>query len=114
RSSDSQPSGVSSFLEKFSANVRRFEKRREPLARNFCFAQYFLGPFSISYVEDERAGSVRHVNCMVAGQAKANVILGKHNVADARAGLRFVVANPKEFGQSEIRQRRIAGELNDI
>ena len=35
-------------------------------------------------------------------------------MANARPIFRLVVANPEKFGEREIGQRRIAGELNDV
>lgn len=63
-------------------------------------------------VEKQSAGSVGHVRGALAGKAEANIVLGKQDVADAFPVFGFVFADPQEFREREIRQRGIAGELN--
>src|SRR5258708_31792065 len=63
-------------------------------------------------VEKQSAGSVGHVGGAFASEAKTDVILRKHYGADAFPVFGFVLADPKQFCEREIRQSRIAGELN--
>ena len=74
--------------------------------------QHFVRPFALRDVEHQRAGSVGHVDGALAGQAEANVILRQHHERTRFQFSRFVFAHPEKFRQREIRERRIAGELN--
>jgi hypothetical protein len=66
----------------------------------------------MGYVEKQSARSVGHVRGALASEAESDVILGKQKVSNAVPVFGFVFSNPKNFGEGEIRQSRIAGELN--
>ena len=93
----------------------RLRDCRPPRPSNSSFAARARAsgrPTAIGYIEQKRAGSVRHVDGTFAGQAEANVILGQHDVGDAGPILRLTFAHPEKFGQRKVGQRRIAGEAN--
>jgi hypothetical protein len=64
------------------------------------------------YVEKQSAGCVSHICGSFAGEAEAYVVLGKQKMANAVPVFRLILANPQEFGEREVRQCGIAGELN--
>src|SRR5438445_13607779 len=66
----------------------------------------------MSHIEKQRAGSVGHVGGAFTGEAEANIVFRKHDGANTFPVRGFAFADPKEFCQREICQRRIAGELN--
>ena len=66
----------------------------------------------MGHIEKQGAGSVGHVSGAFAGEAKADVVLRKHDGANKFPVCGFVLADPKQFGEREIGQCRIAGELN--
>ncbi len=89
-------------------------ERGQPLFRNFRAIENLRGPLPIRHIQQQRARRVSHVDRSVARQPIANVVFGQHDVPDARPTLRLVFAHPQQLRQREIRQRRIAGELNDV
>src|SRR5690242_14178456 len=50
---------------------------------------------------------------MFAGQAKAHVVLWQQHAAKALPDIGFVISYPKQFGEREVCQCWVAGELND-
>ena len=68
---------------------------------------------AVRHIQHQRAGSIRHVDGPLAGEAEADVVLGQHDCAHALPVLRLVLAHPQQFCQSEIGERRIAGELDE-
>src|SRR5260370_7282792 len=63
-------------------------------------------------IEQQSAGSIRHVSGTFAGEAKTDVVLRKHHRANTFPVFRFVLADPEQFRKREIRQCGIAGELH--
>ena len=63
-------------------------------------------------IEKQSAGSVSHIGGALAGEAEANVVFRKHEGANTFPILRLVLADPKQFCEREIGQRRIARKLN--
>ncbi len=47
-----------------------------------------------------------------AGQAESHIIFGQHHVPDPGPVFRLDLAYPEQFGEREIRQRRIAGQTD--
>src|SRR5438477_2801593 len=66
----------------------------------------------MSHIEKQRAGSVGHVGGAFTGEAEANIVFRKHDGANTFPVRGFAFADPKQFCEREICQRRIAGELN--
>ena len=60
--------------------------------------------------QEQRARRVRGVYRPLAGQAEANVVLGKHDPADARVHVRLVTAQPEQLRSCEARECAVAGE----
>ncbi len=67
----------------------------------------------MGHIEKQSTGSVGHIRSAFAGEAETDVILRKHHRANAFPVFRFVLANPKQFCNREIRQCGIAGELDE-
>ena len=65
-------------------------------------------------VEQQSAGGVGNVGGAFAGQLEADVVLREHDGANAAPVFRFVFAHPQKFGEGEIGERGIAGELNQL
>ena len=82
-SARTQAGGFRSRGRNSSADLWRLEKSREQFQIDARFAENFRRPTAIGYIEQKRAGSVRHVDGAFAGQAEANVIFGQHDVGDA-------------------------------
>src|SRR6266568_3153346 len=66
----------------------------------------------MGHVEKQGAGSVGHVGGAFTVETKSDVILRKHDGANAFPVAGFVLAYPKQFCKREIGQGGIAGELN--
>ena len=113
RSSRAKTSCICASLRKLSANILRFEKFWEQLHVNASFGEDFARPRAVGDVEHQCSGSVGDVNGGFAGEAQADVVLRQHDFADALPVFRFVLADPEKFGEREICQRRIAGQLDD-
>src|SRR5207302_1347082 len=73
----------------------------------------FRGPRAFGDIEQQRAGGIREVDSAIAGKTETHVIFWKHDVTNARPELRLILANPENFGERKIRERRIAGQLNE-
>ncbi len=79
---------------------------------DFGRLQHLLRPTAMGHIEKQSAGSVGHIRSAFAGEAEADVVLRKHDRTNTFPVFRFVFADPKQFCKREIRQRGIAGELN--
>src|SRR5438876_1706704 len=101
-----------SFAGNFRAHGRRFAEQRQQAFIDFGALQHFPRPAAIGHIEKQRAGSVCHIGGVFAGEAEAHVVLRQHDGADALPICGLVLADPKQFRKREIRQRWIAGELN--
>ncbi len=55
-----------------------------------------------------------HVDGVGAGEPVAHVVLGAHDVRDFGEHFRLVVADPQQFGQGEVGERGIGGELDEL
>ena len=66
----------------------------------------------MSYVEEQRAAGLLHVHGELAGEHVADVVLWAENVCDAAEELGLVGADPEKLRKGEVRQRGIAGELD--
>src|SRR5260370_31487817 len=64
-------------------------------------------------IEQQSAGSIRHIGGSIAGEAEADIVLWKHHSANTFPVFRFVLANPKQSCEREICQCGIAGELDE-
>ena len=84
-------------------------KKGQQALVDFGGLQDLLRPAAMGHVEKQRAGGVGHIGGAFAGEAKADVVLGKHYGADALPVFGFVLTDPKKFCEREIRQSRIAG-----
>jgi hypothetical protein len=113
RSSHAKTGCICASLRKLSANILRFEKFWEQLHVNSSFGEDFARPRAVGYVEHQCSGSVGDVNGGFAGQPQTDVILRQHDFAHALPVLRLVLADPEKLCESEICQRRIAGQLDD-
>ena len=111
-SSDSQAGGFGAGGGNFSAHLRRFEERGKQTGIDAGLAEHFRRPAAVGHVEKKSSRGVGHVDGSFSGEAEADVILGQHDVRDAGPVLRLVLAHPEKFGEREIREWRIAGELD--
>lgn len=107
-----QPSCRCSCRREFAANFLRFVKLGEKLHVDAGFVEDFARPCAMGDVQHQRARSVRDINGGFAREAQADVVLRQHDFADALPILRFVFADPKKFGEREVCEWRIAGELD--
>jgi len=113
-SSNSQARGFGPGRGNFPADLRRFKKRGQQLLIDRRLAENFRRPTPIGYVEQQSAGSVGHVDGALPGEAEAHVVFGQHHVRHASPVLRLILTHPKQFGEREIGERRIAGQANQI
>ena len=109
RSTTAQSCFRSPFAGNLSADARRFVEGGQQALIDFGGLQDLQRPAAMGHVEKQRAGSVGHIGGAFAGEAKADVVLGKHYGADALPVFGFVLTDPKKFCECEIRQSRIAG-----
>ena len=65
-------------------------------------------------VEECGAGGVGDFGGVFAGEAEADVVLGKKDVADAGEVFGFVVADPEELGEGEAGEDGVGGEADDV
>ena len=75
--------------------------------------QHLRRPVACRQVEQERAGAIRLVEGVSAGQPEPDVVLRQQDVRDPRPDVRFVVADPDELGRREAGQGVIAGDLDE-
>ena len=64
------------------------------------------------YVQHQRARSLCDIHRVFAREPKPHVVFRQKHTPETLPDFRFVVAHPKQFGQCEIGQRRIASQLN--
>jgi len=86
----------------FPADSGRLVKGWQQAFVEFGGLQHFPRPATMGDIEKQSAGSVGHIGGAFAGEAKANVVLGKHDGANTFPVRRFVLANPKQFCKREI------------
>ena len=91
----------------FAADLVRFQNYRQDSRVQRQPSRKLAGPSPVDDVEQRRARSIGDVTGILAGQLKAKVVLGKQHFSDTRKQLRFVVANPEQFGQCKTSQDRI-------
>ena len=65
-------------------------------------------------IEECGAGGVGDFGGVFAGEAEADVVLGKKDVADAGEVFGFVVADPEELGEGEAGEDGVGGEADDV
>jgi len=75
---------------------------------------HFLRPAAMGHVEQQRARGLLHVDCELAREPVAHIVLGTHDVANLGEDLRLMRLDPQQLGQCEIRQSGIAGELDQL
>ena len=112
RSAGSEPRFGRAPFRNFCTEVGRLVDRGQEAFVEGGGVQHFLRPAAVGDVKEQSAGSVSHVRGALTGEAEANVVLGKQEVANAVPVFGFVLANPKDFRECEVRQGRIAGELD--
>src|SRR5690348_9183059 len=66
----------------------------------------------MGYIQKQGAGGIGHVRGALAGEAEANVVLGKQNVPHALPIRGFVFADPENLCKGKVRKCGIASELN--
>src|SRR5690349_24934293 len=74
--------------------------------------QHLVAPPAMRNVEKQGAGGIGHIDRMLSGKAQSDVILGKKKSAETFPQSGFMIADPKQLGEGEVRQRRIAGEFD--
>ncbi len=80
---------------------------------NSSTAQNFGRPLPLRDVQQQRSRGIRHIDGAFAGELKAHVILGQHDVGNALPVSRLVLSHPKQFGEGEIGKGSVAGELDE-
>ncbi len=112
RRSRSQAGGLGPRGGYLSTNRRRFVQRRKQANINAGLAQNFGGPAAVGDIEKKRARRVRHIDGTFSREPESHVVFGQHHVRDAGPVRGLGLAHPKEFGEREIGERRIAGQLD--
>src|SRR4029077_10596201 len=93
---------VCSRFRKLAANFLRFVKFWKVLYVDACFGEHFARPNAVRDVEQQRAGSVGHVNGRFAGEAQPHVVLRQHDFADTLPIFGLILPDPKKFGEREV------------
>jgi hypothetical protein len=101
-----------SALADARADLGRLIDLGQPALRNPRRLGHFLGPAAVRHVQQQRPGGLLHVDGELAGEPVAHIILGAHNVANLGEDLRLMLLDPKQLGQREVGQRRVAGQLD--
>ncbi len=91
--------------------VRAFDEARHVAAIEAGDGQKFVGPVALADIKPQRAGGVRHIFHMLAGQQQPHIGLGQQHLGDAREHLGLVLAHPHQFGRGETGHGRVAGAL---
>jgi len=112
-SSGGQTGGSRSGGADSGADFGAFEEAREPGEGDSGGFGDFGGPSAVGDVKEEGSASLLHVHSEFAGEAVADVVFGAEDVGDSGEDFGFVIADPEEFGESEVGERGIAGELDE-
>src|SRR4029078_11534542 len=67
-------------------------------------------PVALGSVEPKRAGGVRHVARLAAGQKQPDIVLRQKDGAKLGENLGLVVLDPQELRRSETRHGEVAGD----
>ncbi len=67
----------------------------------------------MGYVEQERSRGFLHVHGVGTGHAIAHIIFRAEDMRDAGEDLRLMLADPEQFGEGEVGQRGVGGELDE-
>ncbi len=105
--------GSGSGVGDAGADLGAFEEAGKPLHGDSGGFGDFGGPAAVGDVEQKSAAGLLHVHGELAGEAVADVVLGAEDVGDAGEDLGLVFADPEEFGQGEVGQGGVAGELDE-
>jgi hypothetical protein len=65
------------------------------------------------HVQPQRAGGVGDVADALAGQAQAQVILGRQHAGNPAEQLRLMLAQPQQLGRGQPRHRQAAGDAGE-
>ncbi len=95
------------------ADLWAFEEGWEPGERDTRGLGDFGGPAAMDNVEEQGSGGLLHVHGVGAGHAVADVVLGTENVGDFGKDFVLVIADPEEFGEGEVGQGGVGGELDE-
>ena len=91
-----------------SGNIGTFEDGRQPASRNLERIEDLIRPCAPAKVQQQSAGSVRHVGGVFAGEPEADVVLGQEDAAHFGVGLGLVLAKPQDLRRLKTRDRGIA------
>ena len=64
-------------------------------------------------VEEKGAAGLLDVDCVLAGEAKADEVFRTEDVGDAGEDLRLVLLHPEQLGEGEVGQRGIGDERDE-
>jgi hypothetical protein len=110
----SQASRFSSARRNPATDFRGLPQRGKQLSVDSTPAQDFGRPLALGYVEEKRSRSICHISRTLASELEAHVIFRQHDVSNALPVSWFVFSHPKQLGEREIGERRIAGELDEM
>jgi hypothetical protein len=113
RGSGSETGGACTGVADAGADLGAFEEAWKPAHGNAGGVGYFRGPAAVGDVEQQSAAGLLHVDRELTGQAITDVVLGAEDVGDAGEDFGLVGADPKQFDEREVGQRRVAGELDE-
>ena len=95
RCSRTQSSQGGRFRRDRAGNLMAFEQRGRMLSGISTAASISLGPAALGNVQQQRAGSVRHIHGLLAGQPEAHVVLGQQEGAKFAAIWRVRARAPR-------------------
>ena len=73
-----------------------------------------IGPVAARDVEPQRAGGVRRIGHLRAGQPEPQVVLRHQHAGGCREHVGFVLRDPQQFRRGEARHREVAGQCVEI
>ena len=94
------------------ADLGAFEEPGQPLHGDACGFGHLGGPAAVGDVEQKGSAGLLHVHGELAGEPVADIVLGAEDVGDAGEDFGLMVADPEEFGEGEVGQGGVAGELD--
>jgi outer membrane protein TolC len=95
------------------ADFGAFEERGEPGHRDAGGFGDFFRPAAVDDVEEQGAGGFLHVDGERAGHAEADVVLGAEDVGNFGENFGLVLADPEQFGESEVGEGGVGGEFDE-
>ena len=108
-----QTGGASSGLADDPGHFRPLVRPWQPRSIDLQGVHDLGRPISRGEIEQQRAGAVRLVQRVIAGEPQAQVVLGQQHVPDPAPDVWFVLADPHQLGRGQAGHGVVAGDLDE-